>query len=156
MRLTPQEVVELDVKDPKRAEEWKKFSERQNGCVIPPEHRDELYTCGAGRRSFAVDAFGGLLPCIIARTHRWQLDEEDMSGSFKKAFYEEMPRVLAQEIEGDFPCGHCPIGVLCPTCAGWRTMEVGDAALPVEWGCQVAMARARILGLEDVSCPGLG
>jgi len=150
-RLAPEVAVSIDTDTEERREQWREYYERHG-------HRDSprLYTCSAGRMSFAVDAFGGLLPCIIDRTHRWQLDEEDIAGSFRRPFYEEMPPVITQEIEGDFPCGHCALAALCPTCVGWRSMEAGDPTLPVEWGCQVAMARARMLGLEDVSCPGLG
>jgi len=53
--LTQEEVVALDLQDPKRVEEWKRFADQFNGPAHLTEHVDELYDCGGGINSFAVD-----------------------------------------------------------------------------------------------------
>jgi hypothetical protein len=58
VRLSPQEVVELDLKDPKRMTEWGRFCEKFNGPVHSPEELDDLYHCGAGIDSFGIDPYG--------------------------------------------------------------------------------------------------
>jgi MoaA/NifB/PqqE/SkfB family radical SAM enzyme len=65
VRLTPQEVIELDLKDPKRVTEWKRFTEKFNGPVYTPGHSDELYHCSAGFNTFAIDPCGMLNACIL-------------------------------------------------------------------------------------------
>jgi len=149
-RLDPETAVALDTDTDERRPQWRESFER-----YPRVESRRIYDCNAGRISFAVDSRGGLLTCIVNRLPRWQLDERDFAGSFKRAFYEQMPHVLVEEAQGDFPCGRCPIRTLCPTCLAWRALEAGDPTLPVEWGCRVAVARAKAIGLADISCPGL-
>ena len=60
MRLTPAEVVELDILDSKRMTAWERFCRQFNGPVHLPEDNDEMYHCGAGISAFAIDPQGKL------------------------------------------------------------------------------------------------
>src|SRR5262249_44444344 len=53
VRLTPEDVVELDLEDERRIEEWKQLADEQRGAAPPPDHADDVYQCGGGVSSFA-------------------------------------------------------------------------------------------------------
>lgn len=143
VRLTPQEVVELDARDPKRAEEWKKFAERQNGCVLPSERRDELYTCGAGVVGFAIDPSGRLSVCEFAREHAWDL----RSGSFRRGWEDFLSEVRCKKITRQTKCVSCSIKAMCGMCPANGKLENGNPEEPVDFLCQVAHLRAYALGI---------
>ena len=149
-RLTPKEVVAIEDSIDQRRSEYPELAQ-----TVAPRDVRALFDCGAGRIGCAVDSEGGLIPCIVARTHRFQLDGDDLAGSFKQAFYHDLAEVIALQVEGDYPCGRCSLALLCPVCVAWREMETGDLTRPVEWGCRLAVARARKMGVENINCPGL-
>ena len=60
---------------------------------------------------------------------------------------------LRDSADGSHVCGSCPVRHLCRVCAAWRELEAGSAAAPCEFGCRLALARARALGLADVPPP---
>src|ERR1043166_3357479 len=55
VRLSPEEIVDLDLQDPERVAQWKTFAE--TACVVPgpSDHNGDLYECGGGITSFAID-----------------------------------------------------------------------------------------------------
>ena len=83
VRLTPAEVVELDFMHPERAAEWKQFANRFNHADIQPDTADNLYVCGAGINSFAIDPYGRLSVCILSSAHSYNLRK----GSFKEGWH---------------------------------------------------------------------
>ncbi|MEE9501667.1 MAG: radical SAM protein [Candidatus Aminicenantaceae bacterium] len=143
VRLTPQEVVELDVRNPKRAEEWKKFTEQQNGCAQPPEHKDELYTCGAGVAGFAIDPSGRLSVCEFVREHVWDL----RSGSFRQGWENFFPKVRCKKITRRTKCITCSIKAMCGMCPANGKLENGNPEEPVDFLCHVAHLRAYAIGI---------
>jgi len=54
LRLTPEEIVELDLQDPKRVAEWRRFSEKYLGRAALIEQGGDVYECGGGLDSFAI------------------------------------------------------------------------------------------------------
>ena len=46
VRLQPEEVVALDLQDPKRVASWQEFAAQFNGPVHSPEQSDAVYHCG--------------------------------------------------------------------------------------------------------------
>ena len=48
VRLSPAETVELDLKDPKRVEEWKRISEEFGGNYHSRKDSDRIWQCGGG------------------------------------------------------------------------------------------------------------
>ena len=57
VRLSPQEVVELDLKEPNRKNEWVKFCEHFKRPAHNPEEGVELYACGGGSQRFCDRRF---------------------------------------------------------------------------------------------------
>jgi len=55
VRLKPEEIVGMDLQDPKRVAEWRRFAERFNGPVHSPERWDNAYHCNGGVNAFAID-----------------------------------------------------------------------------------------------------
>jgi radical SAM protein with 4Fe4S-binding SPASM domain len=138
-RISPQEVVALDLADGKRVEEWREFCEKFWGA---PGYPDQLYQCGAGLGTCHVDAYGRLSACTMAREPSYDL----RTGTFREGWHEFIPQVLAQTWLRETPCRGCELISLCGQCPGWAQMESGDQEAPVAYLCQVAHLRAEAFG----------
>jgi radical SAM protein with 4Fe4S-binding SPASM domain len=138
LRLSPHEVVGVDLADIRRVESWQKFCER---FVGPPAHPERLYTCGAGLNTFHVDPCGQLSVCIMSRQPGYDLRR----GTFRRGWYEFIGAVREQKRSADSRCAHCQLLALCGQCPGWAQLEHGDQEKPVEYLCQVAHLRAEAL-----------
>jgi radical SAM protein with 4Fe4S-binding SPASM domain len=143
VRLTPLEVVELDLRDPKRAEEWKKFAERLNGYQNPPEHKNKLYQCGAGVISFAIDPYGKLNLCALSSGDKWDLRR----GSFHQGWEVFLLEESRKKIKKNTKCWACEIKDMCGMCPANAELENENPEMPVDFLCQVAHLRAYTLGL---------
>ena len=141
LRLSPQEVVALDLADEKRAAEWGKFCEKYWG---PPARPDDLYQCGAGLGTFHVDPYGRLSACMMARQPGYDLRR----GTFRSGWREFLPRVRAQQRTIETACRRCELYAMCDQCPGWGQIESGDQEAPVAFLCEVAHRRAEALGLN--------
>jgi radical SAM protein with 4Fe4S-binding SPASM domain len=143
VRLTPLEVVELDLIDQKRAEEWKKFAKMLNGFQNPPEHRDELYQCSAGMISFAIDPSGKLNLCALSCGDKWDLRR----GSFREGWEVFLLEESRKKIKKNTKCCACGIKAMCGMCPANGELENENPEMPVDFLCQVAHLRAYALGL---------
>lgn len=144
VRLTPQEVVELDLQDPKRVTEWKKFAEKFNGPLHSPEHFEYLYHCGGGIGSFAIDPYGMLKVCVLSNGHAYDL----CRGSFRDGWEHFIFDLRQKRITRRTKCLHCEIKAMCGMCPANGELENRDAEEPVDFLCQVAHLRAQALGLS--------
>jgi len=143
VRLSPQEVVELDMKDPKRMAEWKRFCERFNGPVHLCGHVDELYHCGGGVDSFAVDPYGRLNMCVLSNGDAYNLRR----GSFREGWENYIFNLRRKKVTRQTKCMDCEIKGMCGMCPANGTLENKDPEDPVDFLCQVAHLRAKALGL---------
>lgn len=139
LRLPPEEIVEFDLADANRLEEWQQFCEKFLG--VPDDNR-HLYVCGAGLRSFHIDPYGKLCMCIVSRVPDYDLRQ----GSFHEGWREFLPQVRYQPSPGDYLCNQCELLSLCGQCPGWARMEHGDPERPVDFLCQVAHLRSEAFG----------
>ena len=133
-RLSPEEVVELDLGDAIRVKEWREFCEKFAG----PFQSDNLFTCGAGVSTFHIDPYGQLSACEMARFQQYDL----RCGSFKEGWYQSVPEFLTLKPMGDYKCGQCDLISLCDQCPGWAWLENGSPEAPVEYLCRIAHLRA--------------
>jgi len=133
-RLSPEEVVELDLGDAIRVKEWREFCEKFAG----PFQSDNLFTCGAGVSTFHMDPYGQLSACEMARFQEYDL----RCGSFEEGWHQSVPEFLALKPMGDYKCGQCDLISLCDQCPGWAWLENGSPEAPVEYLCQIAHLRA--------------
>ena len=143
VRLSPQEVVELDVKDPKRLAEWKRFCERYDGPVHRPGDFKELYHCGGGVNSFAVDPYGRLNMCVLCPGDAYDLRR----GSFREGWEHSIFNLRRQKITRQTKCTNCEIKAMCGMCPANGMLENKDPEEPVDFLCQVAHLRAKALGI---------
>lgn len=134
LRLSPEEVVELDLADEKRLKEWSEFCKKFLG---PPQSHN-LYTCGAGVSSFHIDSYGKMSVCIMSRYKSYDL----LQDSFHKGWYNSFPQFLKQKPKSDYKCGQCELLSLCGQCPGWAWLEHGNPEASVEYLCQIAHLRA--------------
>ena len=134
LRLSPEDVLKLDLADEKRAKEWKDFCEK----FIGPPQSDGLFSCGAGVFAFHIDPYGQMSMCEMVRFKSYDL----RNGSFEEGWHQFFPELLALKPTGDYPCARCELISLCGQCPGWAWLENGNPELPVEYLCQLAHLRA--------------
>jgi radical SAM protein with 4Fe4S-binding SPASM domain len=143
VRLSPQEVVELDLQDPKRMSEWRRFCEKFNGPSHTPEHFDELYHCGGGVNSFAIDPYGRLNMCVLSNGDAYNLRK----GSFWEGWKNFVCNLRRKKITRQTKCVDCEVKAMCGMCPANAQLENRDGEEPVDFLCQVAHLRAKALGI---------
>lgn len=142
VRLSPEEVVALDLQDARREAEWKKFARRFNGPVNPPDRRDEVYHCGGGINSYAIDPQGKMSICVLSHFDTYDLRR----GSFREGWEHFLLQVRRKKASMLTKCVACQIKAVCGMCAANGELENGHPEKPVDFLCQVAHLRAQALG----------
>jgi radical SAM protein with 4Fe4S-binding SPASM domain len=142
-RLSPDQVVRLDLDDSKTVEEWKDLYARFPVDTTGP---GSLFRCGAGRGVFHVDAYGRLAPCMSARHATYDL----RNGSFREGWRQYLHQVILQRAPAEHRCSACELQVICRNCPGVAYMETGDPGEVSEYMCRVAHLRASAFGLQAV------
>lgn len=149
VRLKPWEIVELDLEDPRRASEWQAYAEMFSGSVHTGERSDEIYYCGGGIDSFAIDPEGKMSICVLSHFDTYDLRK----GSFQQGWDDFMLKTRHKKMTVITKCVKCEIKVLCGMCPAQGELENNDAEKPVDFLCHVAHLRAHVLG---VSVPAHG
>jgi len=134
-RISPEEVVELDISDPERLQSWKEYFASFRG----ESNSDYLYICGAGQTSFFINPYGELQLCVLSRSPSYSL----RTGAFGNGWYNFFGKVREQKVQKDFLCRKCELISLCGQCPGWSHLEHGNWDTPVEYLCQIAHLRAQ-------------
>jgi radical SAM protein with 4Fe4S-binding SPASM domain len=140
-RISPEEILALDLADEKRVKGLREFCER---FWAVPQNPEYLYQCGAGLENFHIDAYGQLSACMMARKPSYDLRH----GTFEKGWRDFIKEVRAQKWSRNTRCKHCDLISLCGQCPGFAQMESGDQEEPVEYLCQIAHLRANTFGLQ--------
>lgn len=142
-RLTPEEVVELDLQDPERLSDWNRFCEHQVGSPSGPSQSHDLYQCGGGIGSFAIDPSGKLSLCGMSASDTYDLRQ----GSFRDGWEDFLSRVRQKKITRQTKCVACQLKAICGMCPANGELENQDPEEPVDFFCRVAHLRAHALGL---------
>ena len=133
-RLPPEEIITIESHDPARSENWPK-------SMAAAKDRDnnthQLYTCGAGRKSFHIDASGKMSLCISSRNPQYDLRQ----GSFRDGWEYFLPKVLGIEYSETFACSTCALRTLCAQCPAMGLNELGNPEAKVPFLCQLAHLR---------------
>jgi radical SAM protein with 4Fe4S-binding SPASM domain len=132
-RLSPVELVALDLDDPERKEQWQEAYRRAPNVM----RGETVYGCGAGHHSFHVDCTGKLSACMMPRLPAFDL----LQGSFQEG-WEALGTVVRQKRQRDTACRTCRVGVLCSQCPGWSQMVHGDNETLVDFVCELGHLRA--------------
>jgi radical SAM protein with 4Fe4S-binding SPASM domain len=141
VRLKPEDIVGFDLQDPKRLEAWKKFAGQFNRPVHSPADSDEVYHCGGGINSFAIDPQGKMSICVLSHFDTYDLRR----GTFREGWESFLWKVRRKKITTITKCTTCEIKAMCGMCPANGELENGDPESPVDFLCQVAHLRAYAL-----------
>ncbi|HWW62351.1 MAG TPA: radical SAM protein [Thermoanaerobaculia bacterium] len=148
VRLTPVEVVALDLDTPSRVVEWRRLA--TDLSTAPPEPGNEpLYECGGGVNSFAIDPYGDLSICVLSHVDRYNVKQ----GSVREGWETYLRGVRDRRATRITKCTMCALKSLCGSCTANRELENGDPEKPVDFLCRTAHLRASVF---DVDVPPHG
>jgi len=144
VRLTPEECVEFDLQDPRRVAEWQTFATQFLRPVHSPETSDQLYHCGGGVDSFAVNPYGEMSICVLSQQDRYDL----RAGNLREGWEHFLRRIRdKKKITRLTKCVSCELKAMCGMCPANGELENGDPEAPVDFLCQVAHLRAHAFEL---------
>jgi len=144
VRLTPEDIVALDLDEPRRVAEWRRLA-----ALTPPKELTEgeaklLYDCGGGVNSFAIDPYGDLSICVLSHFDRYNVRD----GSVKEGWEQFLYKVRGKRISHVTKCSICQLKSLCGSCAANAELENNDPEAPVDFLCKVAHLRAEVFEVE--------
>jgi len=143
VRLSPEEVVALEMSSPKVASEFLKLVRRDLDRPAGLAQIDTMYFCGGGMNSFAINAYGEVGICVIS-----QQETFDIRGDGVRAVWEDsLLRLRNRKRTRITKCIQCRIQSLCGMCPANGELENGDRESPVEFLCNVAHLRAAVIGV---------
>lgn len=143
VRLKPEEVVALDLQDPRRIFEWTRFCEHFHGPPNDYGRKEALFDCWAGVNAFAIDPWGRLSNCLM-----WSGDTYDLrEGSFQEGWEKFLVTVLDKKATRQTKCRACNLKNMCGMCPVNGQLECSDPETPVDFLCHVAHLRAYALDL---------
>src|SRR5208283_4944608 len=141
VRLTPEQAVALEFRDPVRRGEYLRLVEAELTANLPVSTK--RYTCGGGHNGCAVDPTGKMTICVLSHRDGYDL----RSGSFQQGWDGRPKEIRATKTTRETICTNCRIRTLCSMCAANGELEGGDAEAPVDFLCQIAHLRAFALGV---------
>jgi radical SAM protein with 4Fe4S-binding SPASM domain len=144
VRLDPEEVVALDMQAPRGVVEYRALIERDLAGPPPLASHDNLYSCGGGVNSFAINALGEMGICVISQQETFDVRSSGLRHAWEHALYKTRTRKRSRTTK----CVECRIQSLCSMCPANGEMENGDRESPVEFLCHVAHLRALAIGVE--------
>lgn len=148
VRLTPAEVVALDLDDPERIAGFRALSTHGAVPALPGEAK-ELYECGGGVNSFALDPYGDMTICVLSHKDKYNVRD----GSVREGWENFLRRVRGKRITRVTKCTTCALSSLCGSCAAFGELENEDAEEPVDFLCRTAHLRAEVF---DIPVPAHG
>jgi radical SAM protein with 4Fe4S-binding SPASM domain len=144
VRLTPEEVVALDMSAPRAVSEYRKLVRRDLENPAALAQIDTVYFCGGGMDSFAVNAYGEVGICIISQQETFSIREAGVRQVWEKSLLQLRNRKRTRVSK----CIECMIQSLCGMCPANGELENGDRESPVDFLCHVAHLRATAIGVE--------
>jgi radical SAM protein with 4Fe4S-binding SPASM domain len=143
VRLTPADIVSLDLDDAERVSEWRRLA-IDCAPVLPEEAEARmLYECGGGVNSFAIDPYGDLSICVLSHFDRYNVRE----GTVREGWEQFLRKVRTRKISRVTKCTRCALKSLCGSCAANAELETGDPEAPVDFLCRTAHLRAEVFGV---------
>ena len=143
VRLRAEEVVALEFSEPRRRNEYRRLLDLDL-AQGPPPPSDELYFCGGGMTSCAVDPYGKMSICVISHQDHYNIRD----GSFTDGWNKGLLKVRKKKRQRLSKCHACQIQSLCGMCPANGELESGNPESPVEFLCEVAHLRAMAAGGE--------
>jgi radical SAM protein with 4Fe4S-binding SPASM domain len=144
VRLTPEEVVALDMSMPKGMSEYLRLVKHDLETPLVPARADSVYFCGGGMNSFAINAHGEVGICVISQQETFDIRGRGVKQVWETALLHLRNRKRTRVTK----CITCRIQSICGMCPANGEMENGDKEDPVEFLCHVAHLRAATVGVE--------
>jgi radical SAM protein with 4Fe4S-binding SPASM domain len=142
VRLSPEEVVTLDLHWPKIAGEHRELLEKEMARKAAPA--TTVYSCGGGIKSFAIDPRGHMSICVISHQDTYDI----RTGSVREGWEQFLLKVRERPRTRPTKCTDCRIQSVCSMCPANGELENGDPESPVNFLCEVAHLRATALGFD--------
>lgn len=139
VRLSPEELVALDLSDAERVMEWRRLAASYGAVVTPEGETPQVYDCGGGVNSFAIDPYGNLTICVLSHVDRYNI----RNGSFREGWESFLQKVRTRPVSRITKCTACALKSMCGMCPANGELENGDPEEPVDFLCRVAHLRAR-------------
>jgi radical SAM protein with 4Fe4S-binding SPASM domain len=143
VRLAPHKVVELDLEDPLKIAEWRRLAIHHAPPPVVEGEPLELYDCGGGMNSWALDPYGDLSICVLSHVDRYNV----VKGSFRDG-WDFLANVHRKPVTRPTKCTNCALRSLCGMCAANGELENNDPEAPVDWLCQTAHLRAMTFDVD--------
>jgi radical SAM protein with 4Fe4S-binding SPASM domain len=156
VRLAPHDVVQLDLDDPKKVADWRRMATDFAPPPVEEGGAAQVYDCGGGVNSFAIDPYGDLSICVLSHVDRYNVRD----GSMEDGWSHFLSNVRQKPATRPTKCTSCALRSLCGMCAANGELENGDPEAPVDWLCHVAHLRAMTFDVdirphgECEYCPG--
>ncbi len=144
VRLSPADIVSLDLEDAERVSEWRRLALE---CAPPLPARPEdklLYECGGGVNTFAIDPYGDMTICVLSHADRYNVRD----GSVREGWESFLYKIRGKRTTRITKCTMCALKSLCGSCAANSELETGDAETPVDFLCRTAHLRAEVFGID--------
>jgi len=144
VRLTPEELVALDMAAPQAVSEYLRLA--KTDLENPPNMSvsDTLYFCGGGVGGFALNPYGELGICVISQQETFGV----RGSSIRKVWEGSLSELRHRKRTQLTKCTSCKIQSLCGMCPANGELENGDRESPVEFLCHAAHLRAAVIGIE--------
>lgn len=146
VRLTPREVVDLDMSFRERRDELSRL-EKPDLTATPAT----VFNCGGGRRSFSINPYGVMSMCPFTEYAGYDL----RSGTVAEGWLEFIPAFLDRKPSTTNPCPGCDLLWLCNRCAAKSYLEMGHEEAAIPFWCEVAALRKQALE-ELTTAPDAG
>jgi len=146
VRLSPEEVVRLELQDPDRVGAMRITAKKElEKSVSHIESSDSnMYICGGGHNSCAIDPYGNMSICVISHGQQYNWRTE----GFRKGWDQFLGGQRERKKTRITKCTRCKLQSLCSMCPANGELENGDPEKPVEFLCHVAHLRAHAFGLQ--------
>ena len=144
VRLTPEEVVALDMNAPKGVSEYRRLAKRDQENPPNLSKHDSVYFCGGGMKAFSINPYGEIGICVISQQETFSIRDAGVRAVWENSLFELRTRKRTRLTK----CVECRIQSLCGMCPANGEMENGDRESPVPFLCHVAHLRAAAIGVE--------
>jgi radical SAM protein with 4Fe4S-binding SPASM domain len=138
VRLSPEEVVKLDLQDPGRADVWRNLLKRKRNFSGMGKNDRAIWKCGSGLNTFAIDPSGMLRMCMLFQNDGYDLRK----GDFREGWEQFLYKLRQKKVSKETKCISCAIRDMCGKCPANAELECRDEEAPVDFLCQVAHLRA--------------
>ncbi len=141
-RLTPEEVVELELQDPERSKALPDFCEKHVRPEFAERIDDRVFHCGVGNGNVVVGYDGMMRLC--STLHHPEYMHDLRRGTIREGLQRLVPKVqslISSNAVFLRSCARCAVINLCQWCAAAAYLETGKLDEPVPVFCRTAHAR---------------